>query len=54
VQSIRRVDVYRVAEKPNAPLPMTEEEFAARSILIGSVGYEEIKKAARALLILIR
>jgi hypothetical protein len=45
VQSIRRVDVYRVAEKPNAPLPMTEEEFAARSIMIGSVSYEEIKKA---------
>jgi len=45
VQSIRRVDVYRVAEKPNAPLPMTEDEFAARSILIGSVSYDEIKKA---------
>jgi fibronectin type 3 domain-containing protein len=45
VQSIRRVDVYRVAEKPNAPLPMTEEEFATRSNLIGSVTYEEIKKA---------
>jgi fibronectin type 3 domain-containing protein len=45
VQSIRRVDVYRVAEKPNAPLPMTEEEFAARANLIGSVTYEEIKKA---------
>jgi hypothetical protein len=44
-QSIRRVDVYRVAEKPNAPLPMTEEEFAARSTLIGSVTYDEIKKA---------
>jgi fibronectin type 3 domain-containing protein len=49
VQSIRRVDVYRVAEKPNAPLPMTEEEFAARSILIGSVSYEEIKKAGDSL-----
>ena len=45
VQSIRRVDVYRVAEKPNAPLPMTEEEFAARANLIGSVTYDEIKKA---------
>ena len=45
VQSIRRVDVYRVAEKPNAPLPMTEDEFAARAILIGSVSYDEIKKA---------
>ena len=46
MQSIRRVDVYRVAEKPNAPLPMTEDEFATRAILIGSVSYEEIKKAA--------
>jgi fibronectin type 3 domain-containing protein len=45
VQSIRRVDVYRVAEKPHAPLPMTEEEFAARANLIGSVTYDEIKKA---------
>jgi len=45
VQSIRKVDVYRVAEKTNAPLPMTEEEFAVRSILVGSVTYDEIKKA---------
>lgn len=45
VQSIRRVDVYRVAEKSDAPLPMTEEEFQTRSTLIGSVTYEEIKKA---------
>jgi fibronectin type 3 domain-containing protein len=49
VQSIRRVDVYRVAEKPNAPLPMTEDEFAARAILIGSVSYDEIKKAGDSL-----
>ena len=45
VQSIRRVDVYRVAEKPRAPLPMTEEEFATRATMIGSVTYDEIKKA---------
>jgi predicted phage tail protein len=45
VQSIRRVDVYRVAEKPNSPLPMTEDEFAARATLIGSVNYDEIKTA---------
>ena len=45
VQSIRRVDVYRVAEKPGAPLGMTEEEFAARATLVGSVSYDEIKKA---------
>jgi fibronectin type 3 domain-containing protein len=45
VQSIRRVDVYRVAEKPDAGLSMTEEDFQTRSTLIGSVTYEEIKKA---------
>jgi len=44
VQSIRRIDVYRVAEKPNAPLPMTEEEFAARATLVGSVTYDEIRR----------
>ena len=46
VQSIRRIDVYRVAEKPNAPLPMTEEEFGARATLIGSVTYDEIKQGS--------
>ena len=46
VQSIRRIDVYRLAEKPGAPLALTEEEFAARSTLIGSVTYDQIKNAA--------
>src|SRR5262249_47648347 len=46
VQSIRRVDVYRIAEKPDAPLSMTEDQFEARATLIGSVPYEEIKKGA--------
>jgi hypothetical protein len=45
VQSIRRVDVYRVTEKPNAPLPLTEDQFAARSLLVGSLSYEQIQKA---------
>lgn len=45
VQSIRRVDIYRVAEKLDAPRPMTEEEFGARATLIGSVTYAEIEKA---------
>lgn len=45
VQSIRRVDVYRVAEKPGAPRPLTEDEFAARATLIGSVSYDEIRNA---------
>jgi predicted phage tail protein len=45
VQSIRRVDVYRVAEKPSAPLGLTEEEFGTQSTLIGSVTYDQIKSA---------
>jgi hypothetical protein len=45
VQSIRRIDVYRLAEKPEAPLPLTEEEFSARSTLVGSVTYDEIRNA---------
>ena len=49
VQSIRRIDVYRLAEKPTAPLPLTEEEFAARSTLIGSVTYDEIQTAGETL-----
>jgi len=49
VQSIRRIDIYRLAEKPGAPLPLTEDEFAARSTLIGSVTYDEIKSAGESL-----
>jgi Fibronectin type III domain len=49
VQSIRRIDVFRLAEKPGAPLPLTEEEFAARSTLVGSVTYDEIRNAGDSL-----
>ncbi len=49
VQSIRRIDVYRLAEKPRAPLALTEEDFGTRSTLIGSVTYEEIKKGGEVL-----
>jgi len=49
VQSIRRIDVYRLAEKPRAPLALTEEEFATRSTLVGSVTYEEIKSGREVL-----
>lgn len=45
VQSIRRIDIYRLAERPDAPLPLTEEEFDARSTLIGSVTYETLNAA---------
>lgn len=50
VQSIRRIDVYRLAEKPSAPLPLTEEEFSARSTLVGSVTYEQIQNAGETLM----
>ena len=45
VQSIRRIDVYRLAEKPGASLALTEDEFAARATLVGSVTYEQIRTA---------
>jgi hypothetical protein len=39
VQSIRRIDIYRVSESTTDPLPLTEEEFASRATLIGSVPF---------------
>lgn len=45
VQSIRRIDVYRVAEKPGTPLGLSEEEFGERATLIGSVTAEQIQNA---------
>jgi predicted phage tail protein len=45
VQSIRRIDVYRLAEKPGAPLALTEDEFSARATVVGSVTYEQVQTA---------
>jgi hypothetical protein len=45
VQSIRRIDVYRLAENPGAPRALTEDEFAARATLVGSVTYEQLQNA---------
>ena len=45
VQSIRRVDVYRLAEAIDDPLPLTEEEFSTRANLIGSVNSEQLAEA---------
>ncbi len=45
VQSIRRIDIYRLAEKPGAPLALTEEEFSNRATLVGSVTFEQIQTA---------
>ncbi len=50
VQSIRRIDIYRLAEKPDAPLPLTEDDYAARATLIGSVSYPDIKDAKETLI----
>ena len=44
-QSVRRIDIYRLAEPADAPLPLTEEQFAARSTLIGSVPFSQIQAA---------
>ncbi|HEU4597371.1 MAG TPA: hypothetical protein VFS10_19740, partial [Pyrinomonadaceae bacterium] len=45
VQSIRRIDVFRLAEAFDDPLSLTEEEFSARSTLIGSVPFETIRRS---------
>ena len=37
VQNIERVDIYRLAEPLSSPLTLSEEEFAARSVLIATV-----------------
>ena len=43
VQSIRRIDVYRLAEPLEASVTLTEEEFGERATLIGSVPFEAIQ-----------
>ena len=37
VQNIKRVDIYRLAEPLSSPLTLSEEEFSARSVLIGTL-----------------
>ena len=44
VQSIRRIDVYRLSEKSDAPLPLTESAFAARATLLGSLDYAALQQ----------
>jgi hypothetical protein len=41
--------VYRLAEKPGAPRALTEDEFAARATLVGSVTYDQIRNAGETL-----
>ena len=49
VQSIRRVDIYRLAEPVGAARGLTEEEFGASATLIGSVPFETIRAARETL-----
>lgn len=41
VRHIRTVDVYRLAERLTSPPNISEEQFAARSVLIGSVPVDD-------------
>jgi fibronectin type 3 domain-containing protein len=41
VQHIKRVDIYRLAERLTSPLTLSEEEFSARSVLIASVNVRD-------------
>lgn len=50
VQNISRADVYRLAEPVNAPLQLSEEEFANRSTLIAAMPITNADFAARTLL----
>jgi hypothetical protein len=45
VQSIRRIDVYRLVEEVEAPLALSEEEFSSRATLIGSIPFGQITDA---------
>src|SRR5262245_5902098 len=45
VQSIRRIDVYRLAQNPGARVSLTEDELAARAPLVGSVTDDQIQTA---------
>ncbi|MDQ3799311.1 MAG: fibronectin type III domain-containing protein [Acidobacteriota bacterium] len=47
VSSIKQVDVYRLAEPLDAPASLTEEDFASRSTLIGSVTISDEDRARR-------
>lgn len=41
VQHIKRIDIYRIAERSTAPSTMSEEEFSSRSVLIASVNVRD-------------
>lgn len=47
VQSIERIDVYRLTERSDAPLPLTIEDFATRATLIGSLDAATLQKSPK-------
>ena len=49
VQNISRADVYRLAEPLNAPLQLSEEEFANRSTLIAALKITDADFGSRTL-----
>jgi len=47
VLNISRADIYRLAEPANAPLVLSEEDFASRSILIATVPITDLDFALK-------
>jgi hypothetical protein len=41
VLNIDRIDIYRLAEPANAPLTLSEEDFASRSTIVASLSIKE-------------
>jgi hypothetical protein len=39
---LQRIDVYRLIEAPGAPATLSEDEFATRAVMIGSVNHQQI------------
>ncbi|MGH9898527.1 MAG: hypothetical protein ACRD4L_06730, partial [Pyrinomonadaceae bacterium] len=47
---ITRIDVYRLAESPDAPLTLNSQEFAERASVVGVIAYENVKKPSAPIL----
>ncbi|MER3429398.1 MAG: hypothetical protein C4334_15165 [Pyrinomonas sp.] len=44
---LQRIDIYRLVEPLDAPLPLTEEEFAARASIIGYLSADQLARAGQ-------
>lgn len=45
--TLQRIDIYRLVEPLDAPLPLTEEEFAARASIIGYLAADQLARAGQ-------